>query len=247
MKLTVLGGAGAWPPAGGACSGYLVEQNGFRLLIDPGYATLPRLLEVLAAEAVDAVMVSHGHPDHVSDINPLLRARAMSDAPPAPLPLYALPSALRAVLSLDRPGMLDDACDVREFNAGDTLTIGPFRADTRLLPHMLPNAGVRLIAGNRSLTYTGDAGPTDDLVDLAQDTDLLLAEATHVDEVPEDVLGLLNCARDVGQQAARAHARHLVLTHLWPGTEIQDSRAAAAHAFQERIDVAVPGLVVDLA
>ena len=246
MKLTVLGGAGAWPPAGGACSGYLVEVDGFRLLIDPGYATVPRLLGLLAAETVDAVMVSHGHPDHVSDINPLLRARAMSDAPPAPLPLYALPGALRAVLSLDRPGMLDAACDVREFSAGDTLTIGPCRVDTRLLPHMLPNAALRLTAGNRSLTYTGDAGPTEDLVDLARDTDLLLAEATHVDEVPEDVRGLLNSARDVGQQAARAHARHLVLTHLWPGTDLRASRAAAAHAFQERIDVAVPGLVVDL-
>lgn len=246
MKLTVLGGAGAWPPAGGACSGYLVERDGFRLLIDPGYATLPRLLELLAAEAVDAVIVSHGHPDHVSDINPLLRARAMSDGPPAPLPLYALPSALRPVLSLDRPGMLDAARDVREFSAGDTLHIGPFRAETRLLPHMMPNAGVRLTAGARSLTYTGDAGPVADLVELAQDTDLLLAEATHVDDVPDDVRGLLNCAREVGQQAERARARRLVLTHLWPGTDPQASRTAAGRAYQGSIDVATPGFVVDL-
>jgi ribonuclease BN (tRNA processing enzyme) len=246
MKLTVLGGAGAWPPAGGACSGYVLEHDGFRLLIDPGYATLPRLLEVLAAEAVDAVLVSHGHPDHVSDLNPLLRARAMSDAPPAALPLYALTSALGPVLALDRAGMLDDARDLREFNAGEQLAIGPFRAETRRLPHMVPNVGVRLSAGERSMTYTGDAGPTDDLVDLAQDTDVLLAEATHVQSVPDDIKGLLNCALEVGRQAHQARARRLVLTHLWPGTDPHASRAAAAIAFQSEIDVAAPGLVVDL-
>ena len=55
MRLTVLGGCGAWPAAGQACSGYLVEHDGFRLLIDPGYATLPRLLQSIDADDVDAV------------------------------------------------------------------------------------------------------------------------------------------------------------------------------------------------
>jgi ribonuclease BN (tRNA processing enzyme) len=64
MRLTVLGGCGAWPTAGQACSGYLVAHDGFRVLIDPGYAVLPRLLQLADAADVDAVLVSHGHPDH---------------------------------------------------------------------------------------------------------------------------------------------------------------------------------------
>ena len=72
----VLGGCGAWPAAGQACSGYLVEHDGFRLLMDPGYAVAP-LLDPLT---VDAVFVSHGHPDHCADLNPLLRARALAAA-----------------------------------------------------------------------------------------------------------------------------------------------------------------------
>ncbi len=68
MRLTVLGGCGTWPAAGTACSGYLVEQDGFRVLIDPGYAVLPRLLAVCDAADVDAVLVSHGHPDHCADV-----------------------------------------------------------------------------------------------------------------------------------------------------------------------------------
>ena len=68
MRLTVLGGCGAWPAAGQACSGYLLEQDGFRLLVDPGYAIVPRLLELIDAAEVDAVLVSHGHPDHCADL-----------------------------------------------------------------------------------------------------------------------------------------------------------------------------------
>jgi ribonuclease BN (tRNA processing enzyme) len=127
MRLTVLGGCGAWPDAGQACSGYLVEHDGFRLLVDVGYATVPRLLERVTADEVDAVFISHGHPDHCADLNPLLRARALRDDPlPAPLAVYALPGALAAVLALDRPGMLDDAYTLHEFAAGSHFDIGPF-------------------------------------------------------------------------------------------------------------------------
>ena len=81
MRLTVLGGCGAWPEAGQACSGFLVEQDGFRLLVDAGYATLPRLLHLVSAAQLDAVYISHGHPDHCADLNPLLRARALGGEP----------------------------------------------------------------------------------------------------------------------------------------------------------------------
>lgn len=246
MKLTVLGGAGGWPPAGGACSGYLIEHDGFRLLVDPGYATLPRLLEIVPAEAVDAVLVSHGHPDHVADLNPLLRARAMRDDPPPPLPAYAIPDALRPVLALDQVDALQDACEVREFEAGEAFPIGPFRIESRLLPHFVPNAGLRITARGLSITYTGDAGPSDDLVELASRADLLLAEATYVESVPADSAASLNSALEVGRQASRAGAARLLLTHLWPGTDPEASRAAASRAFGEWIGVAASGLVVDV-
>lgn len=246
MRLTVLGACGAWPEAGGACSSYLVEHDGFRLLIDAGYATMPRLLERVAAGQVDAVFISHGHPDHCADLNPLLRARAMGEVPSAPLPVYALPGALDAVLALDRPGMLDDAYELREFSAGQDLDIGPFRAETRLLSHWVPNAGLRLAADGSVLVYTGDSGPDAGLSDLAHDADLLLAEATYADQVPEDLRRYLSSARSVGRQATDAHVRRLLLTHLWPGTDPSAARAAAAGEYAGAIGVATSGLVTDL-
>jgi ribonuclease BN (tRNA processing enzyme) len=144
MRLTVLGGAGGWPPADAACSGYLVEHDGFRLLLDPGYATVPRLLGMMPAESIDAVLVSHSHPDHVADLNPLLRARVMRDAPAPSRPTYSLPTALRPVLALDRAETLRGACDLREFVAGESLRLGPFMVESRELPHFVPNGRLLL-------------------------------------------------------------------------------------------------------
>jgi ribonuclease BN (tRNA processing enzyme) len=246
MRLTVVGGCGAWPAAGQACSGYLVEHDGFRLLVDIGYAVVPRLLEWLTVDRIDAVFVTHGHPDHCADLNPLLRARALGAEVVAPLPVYSPPGALDAVLALDRPGMLTDAYVLHEFNAGSGFDIGPFRAQTRLLPHWVPNAGLRLTAGDRVLAYTGDSGPGQDVVDLARGADLLLAEATYVDDVPEHSRGYLTSARRAGRQATAAGVRHLVLTHLWPGTDATSAQAAAEDGYDGEIAIATSGRVFDL-
>jgi len=242
MRLTVLGGCGAWPTASQACSGYLVEHDGFTVLIDPGYAVLPRLLTVMAdAGRLDAVLVSHGHPDHCADLNPLLRARVLrdnGDAPAAKLPVYAPTDALNAVLALDRKGMLDDALALHDFAPGDRFAVGPFDVRTWLLPHWLPNAGLRLTTDNETLAYTGDTGPAPELIDLARDADIFLAEASYPRQVPGDSARYLSSALQAGQTAARAGARKLALTHLLPGTDAEASAEAASENYTGEIVVA---------
>ncbi|MFG2791118.1 MBL fold metallo-hydrolase [Streptomyces sp. NPDC048419] len=245
MRLTVLGGCGAWPTAVQACSGYLVEYDGFRLLLDPGYASLPRLLHHHTVDAVDAVLVSHGHPDHCADLNPLLRARGLSDDPPPALPVYAPHGALDAVLALDRPSMLAAAYRLHEFTPGDRFEIGPFTVGTRLLPHFVPNAGIRLATPHGVLAYTGDTGPSADIPRLAEGADLFLSEATYIHRVPDGDAPCLLTARLAGQYAQQAGAARLVLTHLWPGTDPATARDVAAELFGRRVDVALPDLVVE--
>ncbi len=246
MRLRVLGGCGAWPEAGSACSGFLLEHEGFRLLVDLGYATVPRLLEHTAAEQVDAVFITHRHPDHCADLNPLLRSRGLRDDPAPALPVYALPGAVDAVLALDRPGVLDHAYELHEFTAGDRLVIGPFDAQTRLLPHSVPNAGVRLIAGGGILAYTGDSGPSQQVVELARDADLLMADASFVEQVPDPMRGWLGTARDAGRQAAEADTGRLLLTHLMPGTDHEAAQAATREHYIGPVDVAETDLELDL-
>lgn len=242
MRWTVLGGCGAWPAAGTACSGYLVEYDGFRVLIDPGYASLPRLLEYCDAASVGAVIVSHGHPDHCADLHPLLRARAFGDSPTRLLQVFAPPGAVDKVLALDRPGTIEDTFEVREFLPGTTFRAGPFTVRSWLLPHWVPNAGLRLQAAGTSLAYTGDTGPSPHLIDLARTADVLIAEATYPEQVPADSTRYLSSARLAGRTAAVAEAGRLVLTHLWPGTDPDAAVHAASAAYDGDIAVAVPGL-----
>ncbi len=246
MKLTVLGGSGAFPLPDVGCSGYLVEESGFRLLIDPGYGTAGELMRLLPVTELDAVYVSHRHPDHCADLNPLLRARAMADEPAeTALPIYAPPDALEVVLALDRPGMLEEAYELHEFGIGEAWQLGPMHVQTRELPHYAPNAAIRMAGATGSIVYTGDGGPTPALVELASGADLLLAEATHIDEPPDND-GLLCDAASVGRQAASAGVSELMLTHLWPGDDPAVAMQRAGQAYDGPIGVARPGGTVEI-
>lgn len=245
MRLTVIGGSGGYPGHGRPCSGYIVEADGFGLLIDPGYG-VATALSADNAPGFDAVFVSHAHPDHCADLNPILRERAWADPPLPPLPVYSLPGALDAVLALDRPEVLAGSYELYQLEPGHELTVGPFHVLTALLPHPRPNVGVRISVGSRSMVYTGDCGPSAELVKLADGADLLLAEATYARVVPEEIIGALSSAIDVGREAAAARVHRLVLTHLMPKTPDAEAVDAAAQYFDGPIAVARPGLVVEV-
>ena len=75
MKLTVIGHWGGYPKQNEASSGYLLSHNGFHLLIDCGSGVLSQLQNYMQPEDIDAVIISHYHPDHIADIGVLQHAR----------------------------------------------------------------------------------------------------------------------------------------------------------------------------
>ena len=106
--------------------------------------------------------------------------------------------------------------------------------------------GLRLTAGGRALAYTGDTGPCREIVDLARDPDLFLAEATYPDQVPAEDARYLSSARQAGEHAAKAGAGRLLLTHLWPGTPVSHALSAARATYDGDVDVAREDETVDL-
>jgi ribonuclease BN (tRNA processing enzyme) len=240
--MTVLGACGAWPAAGQACSGFLVEQDDFRLVLDIGYATVPRLLQHVPADRVDAVVITHRHPDHCADLSPLLRARVFPGTGAPPLAVYSLPGALDAVLALDAPSMMGNI-ETHDLASDSGVYIGPFVVETKMLRHYVPNLGLRVRAGEAVLTCTGDSAPCSGVVDLARQSNLMIAEATFVGRIPDDAVGHLSSAEQAGQQAREADVERLLLTHLWPGTDPNAAHSAAANKFDGPVEVAMTGLV----
>lgn len=100
----VMGSCGAWPEPGRACSGFVLEHNGFQVVLDLGYGTLPRLLDLVesvAGDGIDAVVITHRHPDHMIDLHGLFRARWFGRRGAPAIPLYAPPGVLELVASLE--------------------------------------------------------------------------------------------------------------------------------------------------
>ena len=103
-----------------------------------------------------------------------------------------------------------------------------------------------MASSDHVLAYTGDTGPSGQVLDLARDADLFLAEASHVDRVPDDMAGLLSTAHDAGAYAASAGVRSLLLTHLLPTSDSEASLDRARSAFGGDVEVARPGFQVDV-
>jgi ribonuclease BN (tRNA processing enzyme) len=254
-RLVVLGSCGAWPEPGRACSGFVLEHDGARIVIDLGYGTLPRLLTLLgssAADGIDAVIVTHAHPDHMVDLHGLFRARWFGRRGAPAIPLFAPEQVLARLLGLEDDGeeVVRRVFDWRPLPAAPQ-QVGPLRLESMLLPHYVPNAGVRLTGPGLTLAYTGDTGPDPVLAELGREADLFMVDATDSAQRrggrPASAAPVLTLtARQAGEAGASAGARRLMLTHFWPDNDREASRAAAAAEFPGEILVADEGLTVAL-
>ncbi|WP_027942750.1 MBL fold metallo-hydrolase [Amycolatopsis taiwanensis] len=242
-QVTVLGSCGAFPEPGRACSGFLLDWDGYRLVLDLGYATLPQLLAHVPDGAVDAVVITHDHPDHCIDLHGLFRIRHYGSAA-GKLPLYCTHGVLDRLGGLEPDVDLHDVFDVHLLPGHHR--IGPFELTGLSLPHYVPNAGVRLSADGVALAYTGDTGPDPLLAELGRDADLFIVEATDRDGETRRPTRNLMTATEAGAWARRAGARRLLLTHFWPGNDRAAAVAAARAEFDGEILAADEDLVVTL-
>jgi ribonuclease BN (tRNA processing enzyme) len=241
MKLTVIGCSPAWPNPGGAQSGYLVESEGRRVLLDCGAGVLAKLREQEDWPRVDAICITHFHLDHWGDLVPWVWALSFGPASELSPPELWLPPGGRAVLReigqrLGFPEMFEDAFRVSEYAAGEEIETAGFHVTPkRVLHYDLLAFGFRVSANGKTIAYSGDSGPSDELPELARNADLFICEATLLEPNPEGgARGHL--AADEAKAAFDASgAKRLVLTHR-PYERPLDPKYEQVHDGQE-IDV----------
>jgi ribonuclease BN (tRNA processing enzyme) len=243
VQLTVLGCAGTFPGPDSPCSGYLVEHDGYRLVVDLGSGALGTLQRYCDVRDVDAVYITHLHADHCLDLVAYSYARRYHPAGPPPvLPVYG-PAGLceRICGSFEEPpadGLLE-VYDFHERGAG-TLQLGPFTVTSGIVEHPIECHGLRIEADGKVLTYSADSASCDTLVELARDADVFLCEASWP-TVPAPPPGIHLTGRQAGEHATKAGAKRLLLTHLMPFHDPQAMLAEAKETFDGHLELVHAG------
>jgi ribonuclease BN (tRNA processing enzyme) len=237
LDLTVLGCDGSYAGPGGACSGYLVESGGTSLWLDAGPGTLANLQRNLDIDTLDAVVLTHSHPDHWVDVLPYHNVVRYL-RPRTGVAVFSPPEVRR--LAAEVNGKLGPAFDWTEVHTGATAQVGNLRLTFSRTDHPPETLAVRIDdATGAALGYSADTGPGWSLSELGRGLDLALCEASLAPEAERRVQHLT--AAQAGASARAAGAHHLVITHLQPGVDPKRSRADASKAFGLPVDVAAIG------
>jgi ribonuclease BN (tRNA processing enzyme) len=238
LKLTVLGCAGSSPGPDSPASGYLVEADGFRLIVDLGHGTFGALQRYVRPADVDAIVISHLHADHCIDLTAYIVALRYGGpgyraaGPESRIPLIG-PSGTR-----DRIGAAYDPLARKlglqklfGFSIPSDGELGPFGISFATTNHPVPTSALRLTHGGRSLVYSADTGECPELVSLAQGSDVFLCEASFGPD-EEYTPDLHLTARQAGEHATKAGVERLIVTHVppWVSRDVQVEQAAAAFA-----------------
>jgi ribonuclease BN (tRNA processing enzyme) len=244
LTLTVLGSSGSYPGPGRACSGYLVQGGGVNVVIDLGPGSLANLQHHLHLGDVDAVVLTHRHPDHWTDLMGLDVAWT-----------YGLHRAGLRAYGTHETGVLADRLTSglaptvvwEDLADGDVVDVGGLRLRFARTDHYVETLAVRVddLDSGRSLAYSADTGPAWSFTALGDGLDVALCEATNLaaDEAP----GVLHLsARQAGAMARAAGVGRLLLTHLWPEGDPEDYRIEATDAFGAPVEIVVDNGRYDL-
>jgi ribonuclease BN (tRNA processing enzyme) len=264
MRITVLGKSPAWQDAGGACSGYLVQDGETSMLLDCGNGVFGKLRNHIDYTELDGVLITHLHADHFLDLVPYSYALTYTPRQqPVPVPpwpgtdsparprLLAPPGAIEAfrriVGTWGNHDLIENAFEMEEYDPDAKGRLGSIEIRFREVPHFTTTyaVDVRSRADKGRFTFSADCRPTEELVEIALNTDLLLVEATLPRPERTGIRGHLTPA-EAGEHAQRAGARRVVLTHISDELDATWARKQAEAAFDGPVEIARDGAVYEV-
>lgn len=255
MNVTVVGCSGSFAGPSSPASCYLVQaQHAGRtwsLLLDLGNGALGVLHRHLDPSSIDAIVLSHLHPDHCLDLCGLYVVQRFhpAGATPAAIPVYG-PRGTAARMSrangVDEreaadPHAMDGEFDFRELTDRQPFTVGPFTVRPYRVNHPVECFGARVEADGAVLAYTGDTDSCDALTPLMHEADLVLADAAF-HEGRDDARGIHMTGRRAARAAVDAGGvRRLLLTHIPPWNDLDLTRREAGRVWPGEVELAQPG------
>jgi len=264
MRVTVLGKSPSWQDADGACSGYLVQEGDFTLLMDCGNGVFGKLRRFVDYVDVDAVVISHLHADHFLDLVPYSYALTYAprqqpvpvagfpgtDAPAKPrliVPLGAREIFARVVGSWGNDDLIENAFDLQEYDGTEVLDAGPLRLRFHPVPHYVITHAidVTVVSTGRRFTFGADCSPNEELSRFAAGTDLLMIEATLPRPERTGIRGHLTPG-EAGEHGAKAEAKRLAITHISDELDQEWARREAEQSFGGNVEVANEGATYDV-
>jgi ribonuclease BN (tRNA processing enzyme) len=261
MRLTVLGKSPAWQDAGGACSGYLIEDGHSSVLLDCGNGVFSKLRRFRDYTAIDAVLISHLHADHFLDLVPY--SYALTYAPrqqPVPVdrwpgtdhparPRLIAPPAARETFrtvagAWGSPELVEKAFAIEEYEESSTPEVGSLRFHFRTVPHFQETFAICAESSNGGgrFVFGADCRPTEELIDFARGADLLLIEATLPRPERTGERGHLT-PREAGEHGRDSGVKRLVLTHISDELDHLWARKEARAAYPGPVEIAAEGSV----
>jgi ribonuclease BN (tRNA processing enzyme) len=240
VKLTIIGHWGGYPKANEASSGYLLEHDGYRLLIDCGSGVLSKLQPILAPDQLDGLIISHYHPDHIADIGVLQHARLIGGLLGKKmecLPIYSHAYNEYEFSKLTYKNITKGIA----YQPDEVLRVGPFTVTLLKTNHPVDCFAMRFECDGRSVTYTADTAFKEELITFSKNADLLLCECNFYGDGDGSKAGHMTSI-DAGRLAHRANVKTLILTHLPHYGRLQKLQEEAATQYHGFVTLAQYGL-----
>jgi len=233
VKWTILGKSGGFPAPGGATSGYLLQHENRNILVDCGSGVLANLFRYINIDSLDAVIITHLHYDHISDLQ-LLRytvdLNRRHERPVKAIPVFA-PASPEPVASLL---LTDESLVMGQVTDGTELDMFGINVRFSLMEHPVESYAVSFENNNRKIVYSGDTIPCDNLRQILKGADLAVLDAGSLERYRKPVMAHMTAA-ECGELAKAAGVHKLVLSHLLPLYDEQEILSEGRTKFAEAV------------
>lgn len=240
MNVTVIGYWGGYPAPDGATSAYLLEHEGFRLLVDMGSGALSKVQKYIHVMDIDAVILSHYHHDHVADIGVLQFAwlvQSYLQKQDEILPIYGHAEDKQGFESLTH-----EYTEGMAYDPSKELKIGPFTISFLKTVHPVPCYGFRITGGGKTIVYTADTAFQEEWIPFAKDADFLITDCNFYADQDGKQAGHMN-STDAAKIANDANVKTLLLSHLPQYGDHEKLIEEANTIFSGNVELAKEGFV----